>query len=343
MCLFLWQASVYPVQGQWSNNGTWSPNDVAKVETKQTTRENNNSKGAEGMTRIIVQRGETLWSLAQMYQTTVDELVKINRIKSPNQIREGDPMWVPRGEEILLIDSAQPKSTIPVSAQPVAVTTDQETKVSWWISILRSIPAFATVGQPRTKDTPSGDPQPLTAETEIPTYEVIVNEDTQLLDKTESQTAEVVKTGEQKVIQAKATPVPQGTEDETQILSRSLGHLVSKADVELMARVIYAEARGENFDGQVAVGAVVLNRLRDPRFPKTIRDIIYQPGAFTAVNDRQIHLDPDDGAYKAAEAALSGVDPTSGAIYYYNPRIATDRWIKSRPVVKRIGNHTFSI
>ena len=118
---------------------------------------------------------------------------------------------------------------------------------------------------------------------------------------------------------------------------------ISREELELLARVIYAEARGEDLEGQVAVAAVVLNRLEDSRFPKTIREVIYQPHAFTAVMDKQIHLNPNDEAYRAAAEALAGKDPTGGALYYYNPRTATDTWIKSRPVVKQIGNHTFSI
>ncbi len=165
--------------------------------------------------------------------------------------------------------------------------------------------------------------QPKKSIAQIPTYNIIVNEEKTLTDKSSQ---EVSTTGPGR-----------------QMLSRSLGRLVSEEEIELLSRVIYGEARGENFEGQVAVGAVVLNRLKDPHFPKTIWGVIYQPGAFTAVSDQQIHLNPDDEAYKAAEAALSGLDPSNGAIYYYNPRLATDRWIKSRPVIKRIGNHTFSI
>ena len=118
---------------------------------------------------------------------------------------------------------------------------------------------------------------------------------------------------------------------------------VSKEEFELLARVIYAEARGEDFEGQVAVGAVVLNRVESPYFPNTVREVIYQPGAFTAVNDRQIRLEPDEEAYAAAQAALNGQDPSNGALFYYNPELATDRWIKTRTVVKTIGNHKFSI
>jgi len=127
----------------------------------------------------------------------------------------------------------------------------------------------------------------------------------------------------------------------TTVVSR--GTPVTEEELHLLARVIYAEARGEEFEGQVAVGAVVLNRVKDPRFPNTIKDVIYQPGAFTAVADRQIELQPNEKAYQAAKMALAGVDPTGGALYYYNPKIATDRWIKTRQVIKVIGNHNFSI
>ncbi|AFM43238.1 Cell Wall Hydrolase [Desulfosporosinus acidiphilus SJ4] len=171
----------------------------------------------------------------------------------------------------------------------------------------------------------SQKPQPTKSTTKIPTYNIIVNNDQNLTNKASQE-----------------MPPPEAVTGH-QVLSRSLGRLVSEEEVDLLSRVIYGEARGENFEGQVAVGAVVLNRLKDPHFPKTIWGVVYQPGAFTAVKDQQIHLDPNDEAYKAAEAALSGDDPTNGAIYYYNPRLATDRWIKSRPVIKRIGNHTFSI
>lgn len=112
-------------------------------------------------------------------------------------------------------------------------------------------------------------------------------------------------------------------------------------DVNLLARTIYAESRGEPYIGQVAVGAVILNRTRSSHFPKTISGVIYQPWAFTAVHDGQINLPPSNTAYRAAQDAMSGWDPSSGALYYYNPRTATSNWIFSRPVVKRIGSHVF--
>lgn len=118
---------------------------------------------------------------------------------------------------------------------------------------------------------------------------------------------------------------------------------ISDADLELLAKVIYAEARGEDFTGQVAVGAVVLNRLRATGFPKTIADVIYQPWAFTCVNDGQFSLVPDDNAREAARQAVAGLDPTGGALYYFNPKTATSAWSMSRPVIKQIGRHVFTM
>ena len=111
-----------------------------------------------------------------------------------------------------------------------------------------------------------------------------------------------------------------------------------------MARAVNGEARGEIYEGQVAVAAVILNRVKHPSFPNTIAGVIYQPGAFTAVNDGQIHasLDKSSTVYKACQDALNGWDPSGGAIYYYNPAKTTNKWIYSRPVVKVLGNHTFA-
>ena len=117
----------------------------------------------------------------------------------------------------------------------------------------------------------------------------------------------------------------------------------SNADVQLLARLIYGEARGESYTGQIAVGAVVMNRLKSSKFPNTISGIIYQPYAFTAVNDGQINLTPNDRAYKAAKEAMNGYDPTYGAIYYYNPATATSSWIFSRKTTVVIGNHVFAV
>ena len=117
----------------------------------------------------------------------------------------------------------------------------------------------------------------------------------------------------------------------------------SDADVALLARLIYGEARGESYVGQVAVGAVVMNRIKSASFPNTMAGVIYQSYAFTAVDDGQINLTPDATAKKAAQDAMNGWDPTYGALYYYNPRTATSAWIFSRKTTVTIGNHVFAI
>ncbi len=133
------------------------------------------------------------------------------------------------------------------------------------------------------------------------------------------------------------------------IVDKSSTNNVSKAkststsDIQLMARAINGEARGEPYEGQVAVGAVILNRVKDSRFPNSISGVIYQPGAFTAVSDGQINAAISEGStvYKAAQDAINGWDPTSGCVYYFNPNTATNKWIWSRPLVKTIGKHRF--
>ena len=117
----------------------------------------------------------------------------------------------------------------------------------------------------------------------------------------------------------------------------------STSDLQLMARAINGEARGEPYEGQVAVGAVILNRVRSSSFPNTIAGVIYEPGAFTAVSDGQINVPiaQNSTVYKAAKDAMNGWDPTGGAIYYFNPDTATNKWIWSRPLIKQIGKHRF--
>lgn len=115
----------------------------------------------------------------------------------------------------------------------------------------------------------------------------------------------------------------------------------SSSNVNLLAMLINGEARGETYEGQVAVGAVVLNRVEHPSFPNSIAGVIYQPQAFTAIDDGQINAAIESSCIRAARDALNGWDPTGGAIYYYNPVTATNRWIRSRPVITTIGKHVF--
>lgn len=131
--------------------------------------------------------------------------------------------------------------------------------------------------------------------------------------------------------------------DKSKISDVSYASGSNASDIQLMARAINGEARGEPNEGQVAVGAVILNRVKNSQFPNTVAGVIYQSGAFTAVSDGQINvpIEENSSVYKAARDAMNGWDPTGGCIYYFNPSTATNKWIWSRPLVKVIGKHRF--
>jgi len=131
--------------------------------------------------------------------------------------------------------------------------------------------------------------------------------------------------------------------DQNKLENTSYAKATNSSDIQLMARAINGEARGETYEGQVAVGAVILNRVKSSQFPNSISGVIYQAGAFTAVSDGQINspISENSTVYKAARDAINGWDPTGGCIYYFNPDTATNKWIWSRPLVKVIGKHRF--
>ncbi len=133
-----------------------------------------------------------------------------------------------------------------------------------------------------------------------------------------------------------------GSASSAALPSRGVSTRFSRDEIYLLAKLINAEARGESYEGQVAVGAVVLNRITNSNFPNTLAGVIYQPLAFTAVSDGQMYLEPNATALKAAEAAAGGWDPSGGAIYYYNPAKTNSKWMFSRPIITRIGNHVFA-
>lgn len=124
-------------------------------------------------------------------------------------------------------------------------------------------------------------------------------------------------------------------------VSRSSSNFTEE-DIYWLSRAVYGEARGESYKGQVAVAAVILNRVDSADFPNTVKGVIFEPLAFTAVADGQIYYTPNTTAIKAVRAAIGGLDPSGGALYYWNPAKATSKWIWSRPIIKKIGNHVFA-
>jgi N-acetylmuramoyl-L-alanine amidase len=136
-------------------------------------------------------------------------------------------------------------------------------------------------------------------------------------------------------------PEKAGTAAPAKTIQPSSHRGFSSNDLKMMANAVYGEARGEPYEGQVAVAAVILNRVDNPAFPNTPTGVIFQPGAFTAVADGQIWLTPNENALKAVQDALNGWDPSDGCMYYFNPVTATSKWIWSRPQYKKIGKHIF--
>ena len=117
----------------------------------------------------------------------------------------------------------------------------------------------------------------------------------------------------------------------------------TQSDIDLMARVVYAEGRGEPYTGQVAIAAVIINRLKNPAFPKTVYEVVYQPWAFSSTIDGQIYLTPNSTVYKAVYDAINGYDLSYGALFFYNPVLSTSTWIFTRQTIIQIGNHIFAI
>ncbi|WP_347550216.1 cell wall hydrolase [Pseudalkalibacillus hwajinpoensis] len=130
--------------------------------------------------------------------------------------------------------------------------------------------------------------------------------------------------------------VNQVTKDQLSVTKYSV------EEIEMLAKLINGEARGESFEGKVAVAAVTMNRVSSSEFPNSIKEVIFEKGAYTAVSDGQYDKKPGKEAYRAVYAALSGADPSTGALFYYNPEIATDSWIRTRPIIESIGKHVFT-
>lgn len=152
------------------------------------------------------------------------------------------------------------------------------------------------------------------------------------------------KSTAQQVINQVSKPVNTGASTADTVNPSRGGSIWSFSQGEIydLARLVHGEARGESFEGKVAIVAVVLNRLKSDKFGYSVQQIIYEPGAFTAVSDGQFYMEPDASSYQAVQAALRGWDPTGGAIYYWNPATATNKWVWSRPIINQIGKHVFA-
>lgn len=237
------------------------------------------SVGVLAQVTYTVQRGDTLWNIANRYNTTVAEIRRVNNYWS-TYIYPGQTLKIPSSSNTHVVRAGDSLWRI-ASTYGVSLQDLRNANNIWNDSI---VPGQVLAIPRRSTSTPSTGGRT--------TY-------------------------------SRAT--------------------VTQQELDLLARTVYSEARGEPYEGQVAVAAVVLNRLHSSQFPNTISGVIFQPLAFSPVADGSFWLTPDQTSYNAAIHALRGWDPSYGALYFYNPVTATSRWIFTRRTIRRIGRHVFAI
>lgn len=273
-----------------------------------------------------VQQGDTLYELAQEFDLKVRRLRKVNDLRADAVIKVGDELIIP---EVNIVKQNEEKKRLSLYKKKKASekyklnykrqynVRIKETSASKRVQIsnLRTLNYYVRAGDNLYE-----------LAREFRTSIAVIKKLNDL-DK-----SNVIREGDKIEL-----PINNLTEKEV------IYHTINDKEFELLARLIHGEARGERYIGQVAVGAVILNRVLSPYFPNDIREVIYQPGQFSPVSNGQINLRPNRTSYRAARAALQGQDPTRGACYFYNPRTAENKWwFESREVVVKIGNHVFA-
>ncbi|MGB9791560.1 MAG: LysM peptidoglycan-binding domain-containing protein [Thermacetogeniaceae bacterium] len=278
-----------------------------------------------------VQPGDTLYLIARSYGLTPQDLIEANGLTSTT-IVPGQVLIIPVADNSTSSYVVKPGDTLFLIAKAYGITVDSLIKANnlktttIYPGQVLQLPACSSAGSSSIQNSSCirytvqpGDTLYLIAKAYGTTVDRIMADN--------NLTTTWIYPGQVLYINAGNSEASRGE--------------VSSSDAYLLAQLIYAEARGEIFEGQVAVGAVVLNRVKDPRFPKTIRDVIYEPWQFESVLNGQINLTPDAVAIRAANAALSGADPTGGALYFYNPSKADGSFFKTLTYLCTIGNHAF--
>ncbi|MHB1127999.1 MAG: cell wall hydrolase [Bacillota bacterium] len=321
--------------------------------------------------RYIVKKGDNLTRIAKKYGTTVKAIQTANKLKG-SKIRVGQALAIPvkakTAAGTTMAGNSAPKKTAssqaPKSSSASSPAAGNSTPGYKAASIDQADNPKAieanTAGSPLSGNAVSGetipgDTTPGDSGTDNPQ---VGNSDPTLdpttdssiaagKDTTDSQAAGDTSTVPAPDNSSESSPAAGSPDTGGKLASRGGDEAsrlpISQADLDLLAHLIYGEARGESYNGQVAVAAVALNRLKAPGFPKTLKEVIYQPWAFTSINDGQFNLTPDATTYRAALDALNGVDPTNGALYFWNPVTSTSKWILTRSVTSTIGNHNFGI
>ncbi|MCK8816474.1 cell wall hydrolase [Natroniella sulfidigena] len=275
-----------------------------------------------------VGEGEALINIARQFEVSVREIRELNSLEEDEFIRAGDKLLIPEHHEV--VDGIAIQEDINKLYQPDDELDNYQLDVNqeYKVKVRKESPRQEIdVSDLETLDYPIKRGDNL--------YDLAREFNTNvsvLRELNDLGSSDVIRLGD--TIQL---PINNLSDKEV------LYHTVSDEEVELLARIIHGEARGEPYIGQVAVGAVVLNRVIDSYFPDDIEAVIYQSGQFSPVFDGQINLTPNRTAYRAAEAALRGEDPTRGAVYFYNPRTANYiSWFETRDTIVKIGNHVFA-
>ncbi|WP_027338749.1 cell wall hydrolase [Halonatronum saccharophilum] len=271
-----------------------------------------------------VEQGDNLITLARKFGTTVNEIREANNLSRNQFIRMGDRLIIPQNyesedDQVNMIKFYERDNDL--SRYSLAVNRDYRVRIE-----KNGVPDDIDISDLRTLEynIKRGDNL----------YDLAreFNTSVNVLKRLNGLDSAVIRLGDMIKL-----PINNLTPKEV------LYHTISDEEFELLARIIHGEARGEPYVGQVAVGAVVLNRVLDPYFPNNLRDVIYQPRQFSPVADGQIYLRPNQTAYRAARAALKGEDPTRGAVYFHNPRTANYIWwFETRETTVDIGNHRFA-
>ncbi len=274
-----------------------------------------------------VKSGDSLYKIAERYNTSIDMIKTLNNISS-NYLYIGQELQIPQ-EENELVYYVKPGDSLYRLAKEYSTTTSR-------IKELNNLGNnYLYVGQKLIIPLPK-------TETGY-TYHVKPGDSLYKIAAQFNSTVQDIKNLNN--LYSNYLYVGQKLRIRMDVVKEGYGKRLSINDQEmdLMARAVYSEARGEPYNGQVAIAAVVINRVLHPLFPNTIKGVIFQPWQFTAVHDGQFWLEPNQASYTAAKAALDGWDPSNGAIYYYNPITATSRWVFYRQVILKIGQHYFAI
>lgn len=274
----------------------------------------------------VVQNGDTIYDIAKDYNTTVEDILENNHIENSSKINIGDE---------LVIQTKKPKE-------------DNELQMDYSLSMSQNNNNRNFNLDVGKKYSVRYNPEQPLPEVNIPPGQIIqyyVDSGDTLYDLAQSFNTtpgvimalndmenSIIRNGEK-------IRLPINNLSKRQVLAKT----VNQSDIEIMARTIHGEARGEPYMGQVAVGAVIINRVLSNQFPNNIKDVVYQTKQFTAVADGQINYTPNNTAYRAAKEALDGVDPTMGSLYYYNPKTAENKqWFSTKKFVVSIGAHVFA-